>query len=166
MKKRLKLGLLLTLITGLVAPSSAFAASDYEKELDAIYGPENGSVTFKEPSDISLFSRYGKIFWDASYVTTTHYQIPKDITIPNAAYNSIRINSSATTNTSSSTTQYDVTLESYSSWSGGWVSKNSVTIPVNVSRYEYFENLSTSDRYRLRIKGNVKGNITVYEQTG
>lgn len=45
MKKRLRIGLSLTLLVGLLAPSSVLAQSSYEDLLNA---PENGSAVFVE----------------------------------------------------------------------------------------------------------------------
>lgn len=164
MKKKLKLGLSLTLLVGLLAPSSVFAQSSYEDLLNA---PENGSAVFveSEPSEITPFAAYGKIYYTADYEVTTNYRIPRDIVVPSSTLNSIRISSSATPNTNPSTKNYKVVLDEFSSWSGGYIEVQSVTIPVNVSRYEYFENLKTNTEYRLKIVGNVKGTITAYEQT-
>ncbi|MNJ62524.1 hypothetical protein D3C77_583680 [compost metagenome] len=79
--------------------------------------------------------------------------------------NSLRILSEGKPNTVSTTKEYDVNLEYYSAWNGNYVGESSVTVPVNVNRYNYFNDLSTSKTYRLRIVGNVEGTITAYKQT-
>lgn len=152
------------LIIGLLAPSSVFAKSSYEESLDRTYGPENGSVTFVDP-DISLLATYGGTFYTAKFEVTTHFQIPKDIKIADSNLNSLRILSEGKPNTVSSTKEYDVNLEYYSAWNGNYVGEDSVTVPVNVNRYNYFNDLSTSKTYRLRVVGNVEGFITAYKQT-
>uniref|UniRef100_A0AAE9PR88 Uncharacterized protein n=1 Tax=Paenibacillus polymyxa TaxID=1406 RepID=A0AAE9PR88_PAEPO len=50
-KKALKKVLVATLLGSVLIPSAAFADSDYEKQLDQQYGPENGySVFYNAPS--------------------------------------------------------------------------------------------------------------------
>lgn len=151
------------LIIGLIAPSSAFASSSYEKDLDLKYGPQNGSVRFVE-SAFSPMSTFGRIFYTANFKVTTHFQIPKDIKIKNSDYNTLRILSEGKPNTNSSD-EYKVDLEYYSAWNGNYVGADSVTVPMDMNRYSYFYDLSTDKTYRLRIVGNVQGKITAYEQT-
>lgn len=167
MRKKFKVVLLLTLIIGLLAPGSIYAESNYERELNQIYGPENGSVIFLTPEQpvISPLSTFGRTFYTANYEVTTHFQIPYDIKISDSKLNTLRILSKAGINTNSKTTEYNVDLEYFSAWGGGYIGEDSVTIPVDVNRYEYFDGLSTSKTYRLRIVGNVIGTITAYEQT-
>ncbi|GAC42091.1 hypothetical protein [Paenibacillus popilliae] len=169
MKLNTKLkGLLVVALTvSAIAPTAAFAIPAHEEELDRIYGPENGTaVTVDHPqAKYSLrLPREAKTFvWSANYQVTTHYQIPNDIVL-GRGYNAIWFRSNSSKNTGSNS-NYQVMLESWSTWAAGWVEDNKETSSINSISGAWFKNLSSTEKYRIRIKGNVKGSIDVYKNS-
>ncbi|WDZ59281.1 hypothetical protein [Paenibacillus polymyxa] len=164
-KKALKKVLVATLLGSVLIPSAAFADSDYEKQLDQQYGPENGYSVFynaplhDEKSLQSVQPLSTGFKWSANYEVTTHYQIPRNISVSNGE--SIQVISTGSRNTGSNST-YDLGMEYYDSWAGGWYGSNSMTKTADVgsTSYLHWENMEGKD-YRVRVKGNVKGSMTV-----
>lgn len=164
--KKVKKTLIATILGVALLPTAAFAQTDYEKQLDLQYGPENGSALLIEtPAPHSQAFRSFDItpmsanLWTASYVVNTHFQIPYDIPVASNEPN-VQVVSTSSANTGSNTT-YDLVLEEYDYWSGGWWGASSMTKTVSVggTAYQHWTDLKEKD-YRVRVKGNVKGSLT------
>lgn len=171
-KKALMIG---SLVLTMLAPSIASAeVGKTNKDYEKLYGPESGSHRFLSESeikerlqtegDIEIQASYGKILWSAEYVVNSFYVIPKAVYVASATNNNIRILSDAQKNTGSNST-YDIELVEWNDWANGWAVVQEVEMRIGSKQYEYFEDLDDDVDYRLRVVGNVKGIVTVYQQT-
>lgn len=161
-KNKVKQTLLVALAVSMLAPASLFAKSANQEQLDRIYGPESGySAIYKKPFQTLGPALY---LWSSSFSTTSSHQIKEDITIPSDSVRStIYVNASSEKNTGSNST-YEMHLEMYVPWSG-WILQQTKSGEVGWQNEPfYFYKVKAGETYRLRIKGNVKGSIDVFNQ--
>lgn len=97
-------------------------------------------------------------------MVNSFYVIPKAVYVASATNNNIRILSDAQKNTGSNST-YDIELVEWNDWANGWAVVQEVEMRIGSKQYEHFEDLDDDVDYRLRVVGNVKGIVTVYQQT-
>ncbi|MBN3524477.1 hypothetical protein [Paenibacillus apiarius] len=161
-KNKVKQTLLVALAVSMLAPASLFAESANQAQSDRIYGPESGySATYKKPFQTLGPALY---LWSSSFSTTSSHQIKEDITIPSdSVRDTIYVNASSEKNTGDST-NYEIQLERYVPWSG-WIHQQTISGKIGWQNEPfYFYKVKAGETYRLRIKGNVKGSIDVFNQ--
>ncbi|RFB28388.1 hypothetical protein DZB91_23395 [Brevibacillus sp. VP] len=113
---------------------------------------------------IDILSVYGKILFEASFKVKNNFQLPYTVRIKDRDNDSIRIMTDTERYTGGND-EFEVLLEVYNDRAESWYIVDRVTCKVGQKMYEHFYDLKTYEEYRLKILGNVKGDITVFQQT-
>ncbi|ALA07192.1 hypothetical protein SECTIM467_63 [Brevibacillus phage SecTim467] len=185
MKKGImKKGIVSTVLTlSLLAPATgAFAEesrSNYDYNIEESLklresedSEEDALLDLRVPSEsrgisaqgIDILSAYGKVLFEADFKVKKNFQLPYTVRIKDSDNDSIRIMTDTERYTSSND-EFTVLLEAYNDRSESWYIVDRVTCKVGQKMYEHFYDLKTYEEYRLTIKGNVQGTITVFQQT-
>ncbi|RFB28718.1 hypothetical protein [Brevibacillus sp. VP] len=161
MVNKLKVSTLSIIASSLLLSSPVFAGTSDETNIDTNSGLTTTAIAESNiKKEQSIQPQQAKELWSASFFVEDYYLIPYDIT----DQSKIEVRTDTTIYTNDTNRIYDVLLMEYDSLGfrgGGFVEVKRETNPVHGGAGWYFK-LDKDSRYRLKIIGNVKGNVTVY----
>lgn len=153
----------IAMAVSLLSPATLFAQGSGPHDLNQQNAPERGSSQIYI-KNVVPFNGTSIYHWTAAFETTTHYQIPNDIDIPKDSHRKNILVYLTTEKNTGNNTEFDVELERYYPWSG-WIREDTKTGYVGWTADEVaFKGIKDGERYRIRIRGNVKGTADVFSQ--
>lgn len=168
-KSKVKATLVLTMAFCLLIPSALSAKPLQKEEINKLPISKNESAVLVNSPQIveeralafvPVSIRAASSFlWTAAFEVTTNFQIPYTIYLT-SSNNTLFYSARTLANTGSNPT-YQIVIESFDGWSGGWLEVKRFTHNVGGTSANSVYGLSASEGYRIKIVGNVKGNIDV-----